>query len=360
MKSHGLFSFVSLVVLLAGCPGKKDGHRAEPGSGSGALPLGSGSAADVILPPAAPLPEPPPGLPPLPQGPTVTPEQVALGELLFFDGRLAADGTTACATCHDPDADWSGAGRQNNALGRPNLRRAPSLADLAWRADKLGWDGRYTTVDKLLFQHIRGQQGVDASAAITKIAALPVYRAHFQRAFAADPDGGRLLAALAAYARTRYTAPGAWTEAEQGTAPAPGKAATPMARGYVLFTGKAQCGECHLPPLYSDGGYHRLGLIAQPDDGRGKVDPLKKGAFRTPSLRGAALRKTFFHDGSATSLDAAIDWHLAGGTGQGADPSIVDLPKVTLSAAERADLDAFVRALSPARTVPYPRPILPQ
>src|SRR5246127_4754565 len=31
-----------------------------------------------------------------------TPEKVALGEKLFFDGRLSVDGTVACSTCHDP------------------------------------------------------------------------------------------------------------------------------------------------------------------------------------------------------------------------------------------------------------------
>jgi cytochrome c peroxidase len=31
-----------------------------------------------------------------------TPEKIALGKRLFFDGRLSADGTVACATCHDP------------------------------------------------------------------------------------------------------------------------------------------------------------------------------------------------------------------------------------------------------------------
>jgi len=33
-----------------------------------------------------------------------TPDKVSLGEKLFFDGRLSADGTVACATCHDPGA----------------------------------------------------------------------------------------------------------------------------------------------------------------------------------------------------------------------------------------------------------------
>jgi len=31
-----------------------------------------------------------------------TPAKIALGERLFFDGRLSANGTVACSTCHDP------------------------------------------------------------------------------------------------------------------------------------------------------------------------------------------------------------------------------------------------------------------
>ena len=32
-----------------------------------------------------------------------TSEKIALGEKLFFEPRLSADGTVACASCHDPD-----------------------------------------------------------------------------------------------------------------------------------------------------------------------------------------------------------------------------------------------------------------
>src|SRR6266849_5548347 len=31
-----------------------------------------------------------------------TPAKIALGEKLFFDGRLSVDGTVACSTCHNP------------------------------------------------------------------------------------------------------------------------------------------------------------------------------------------------------------------------------------------------------------------
>src|SRR5438552_8852216 len=31
-----------------------------------------------------------------------TPEKISLGQKLFFDRRLSADGTVSCSTCHDP------------------------------------------------------------------------------------------------------------------------------------------------------------------------------------------------------------------------------------------------------------------
>src|ERR1700730_4936834 len=36
-----------------------------------------------------------------PDNPQTT-EKIALGQKLFFDGRLSADGSVACSTCHDP------------------------------------------------------------------------------------------------------------------------------------------------------------------------------------------------------------------------------------------------------------------
>src|SRR5260370_16906889 len=38
-----------------------------------------------------------------------TPEKIALGEKLFFEPRLSADGTVACASCHDPERAFTDA-----------------------------------------------------------------------------------------------------------------------------------------------------------------------------------------------------------------------------------------------------------
>src|SRR5712691_10130545 len=44
---------------------------------------------------------------PVPAGNPQTPEKIELGKLLFFDKRLSAANTMACASCHDPAKGWS-------------------------------------------------------------------------------------------------------------------------------------------------------------------------------------------------------------------------------------------------------------
>jgi cytochrome c peroxidase len=317
-----------LLLALAACP--RSGNKTiEPVQKKDA-----GSAAAIELPPAPPLPEIPKGLPPVQVD--ATPELVAFGAAMFAEPKLSTTGKLSCASCHDPSKDYSGT-RQPTAAGQMNLRRTMALANVAWQTS-FGWDGRYATLDDQLAAHLTGQLG-DVAAATMRVADDPAYRAHVARTSAT------LLAALRAFVLTRYDGDAPWDREESG--PKGGHAA-----GYALFMGKAQCGVCHPPPLYTDQAFHRLGLIQSHDEGRGRADPKQQGAFATPTLRGAARRPAFFHDGSATTLDAAIDWHLAGGTGQGADPSIVDLKKIALTADERTALGAFVRALTQTRDAP--------
>src|SRR6266849_1897226 len=57
-----------------------------------------------------------------------TPEKIALGQKLFFDGRLSADGTVACSTCHDPARAFTD-GRPTSVgiKGRIGQRNAPPI-----------------------------------------------------------------------------------------------------------------------------------------------------------------------------------------------------------------------------------------
>jgi cytochrome c peroxidase len=335
-----------LVLLLAACGNKSSEKPAKPKDDAAVAAVAD---AHVALPPAPPLPAVPAGLPPLPELPNVTPEAVALGELLFFDSRLSVANSLSCAGCHDPMHNFSGH-RDLNATGKTNVRRTQAIVNVAWQKE-FGWDGRFTSLAEHLAAHARGQLGDDLSSAVARIKDVPGYRAYFARV--GPVSGDTAITALSAYVLTRYAGDAPWDRLERAPdLPAELKA------GYQLFIGKAQCAVCHTPPLYTDHAYHRLGLIATPDEGRGRVDPAKQGAFKTPTLRGASIRTRLFHDASAETLEAAIDWHLAGGTGQNADPSIVDLKKVTLSMQERVQLGWFVRALTDSLS-PTTKPTLP-
>jgi cytochrome c peroxidase len=108
-------------------------------------------------------------------------------------------------------------------------------------------------------------------------------------------------------------------------------------RGYLLFNNpdKANCGGCHLdrprpdglPPLFTDGQYEALGaprnpaLAANRDQAYfdlGVCGPYRTdmrdetqfcGMFVTPTLRNAATRRVFFHNGVFHSLQAVQDFY---------------------------------------------------
>ncbi|HET7525066.1 MAG TPA: cytochrome-c peroxidase, partial [Burkholderiaceae bacterium] len=79
-----------------------------------------------------------------------SPQAVALGEQLFFDARLSADGTLSCGTCHRPELAF--ADGRARGVGRELLdRNTPSL----WNAVNERWYGWDGAADSLWSQAIR-------------------------------------------------------------------------------------------------------------------------------------------------------------------------------------------------------------
>jgi cytochrome c peroxidase len=92
--------------------------------------------------------------PPVPSDPSNrvagSPNAIVLGEHLFNEPRLSADGAMSCATCHVAGRDW--ADGRSKAMGRGELdRRTPSLWNVGY-AHWFGWDG---AGDSLWSQSIR-------------------------------------------------------------------------------------------------------------------------------------------------------------------------------------------------------------
>lgn len=356
MKTRAM---LSLALLLAAACGKDEDKPAAPPP---AKPK-TVEPAKPKLPAAAPVAEAPVGLPetPSPQDNPTTADKVELGAMLFFDPRISDGGTFSCETCHVPEKGWAD-GEKLSAKhdGNLNTRHSPTLFNVAY-VNEWYWDGRMSTLEAQIMAAWKGQVGATPDAIATKLNAIPGYAERFQRAFGGPATGDNIVQALAAFVRTIRSGDSAWDRYEKGDKTA---VSEDVVAGFEIFTAKANCALCHAPPLYMDTLYHNAGVgyegVKEPDPGRGKVTskPEETGAFKTPGLRGVALHPPYFHDGSAASLEDAVDFMLAGGYRKGNKHIDPKLKPAKLSAKERDQLLAFIRALSPD-SITFERPELP-
>lgn len=183
--------------------------------------------------------------------------------------------------------------------------------------------------------------------------------------------------ALGAYERLLHCGPSrfdAWVAGDDGAMTAA------EVHGAELFVGEAGCVGCHSGPTMSDERFHVVGLqptfvatvfvdrddrgaglglmlrdasplriegaYADGDDGRAAFPRTEalEGAFRTPRLRCVAQRPSFMHTGQFVRLEDAVAFHVRGGD-RGGYIGTSELVPLDLTAADRADLVAFLRAL---------------
>lgn len=294
---------------------------------------------------------------PFPASNPYSAEKRALGQRLFFDKGLSADGSIACASCHDRSKGFSD-GRVT-AIGvprRPLARHAPTLWNLAW-AGPVFWDGRARSLEEQAAGPIIApdEMAQPMDALIKRLAGRRDYARAFAKAFPDDPRAteDNLKKALATYERTLVSPPtrfDRWVAGDAG-------ALTPReVEGFRLFAGKAGCAECHAGWAFTDYGFYDIGLASE-DRGRGAVLRIEKAehAFKTPSLREAARRAPYMHDGSLATL-ADVVRHYAGGiTDRATLPP--DLRRIALAQSEQDALVAFIKTLTlegdplPPRTI---------
>lgn len=295
-----------------------------------------------------------------PQNPT-TAAKVALGEQLFFDTRLSDDGKFACVTCHLPEMGWTdGKKLSEKHNGKLNKRHSPTMYNVGYALDWY-WDGRKKTLEDQIFAAWTGQVGATPDKIAAALAAVPAYKDAFQKAFNETPNKDNIPKALASFLRITLRSGNApWDRYEAGDKTAVSEDAI---KGQAIFAGKAKCVVCHAPPLYSDMKYHNIGVgykdVKTPDVGRFKVSQnvAETGAFKTPGLRNVTKSAPFFHDGSASTVEEAVDFMLAGGHRANNDHIDPLLTPVTLTDDERKQLLTFIESLT--EDAKYTPPKLP-
>jgi cytochrome c peroxidase len=196
--------------------------------------------------------------------------------------------------------------------------------------------------------------------------------------------------AIAAYEKTlRFSGSrfDAYVDATvRGDPKAPTLLTEPEKRGLRIFIGEGRCATCHNGPLLTDQHFHNTGVPRldpkHPDLGRSaatalvakdefnclgrysdarpeqceelafmvKDDPNLVGAFKTPGLRGVALRAPYMHAGQFGSLKEVVGHYRKA---PAAPVGKSELAKIRLSDTEVEYLAAFLGTLdSPVREQP--------
>ena len=321
-----------------------------------------------------------------------TPEKIALGEKLFFDGRLSVDGTVACSTCHDPALAFTdGRPVSIGVKGRLGQRNSPTILNALYN-DTQFWDGRAKTLEEQAALPITNPSEMGQptlGAAVAQIAAVKEYEQAFRNVFGRPINGTDLVRAIASYERTQFSFDSPFDHFMAGERKAISDSAK---QGWDLFNTRARCNKCHAlnenkrdPTFFIDKDFHNIGIgiirhnvvalacKAEQEIDSGKIIDVDQAAiqsetsvvgrflvtkqekdiasFKTPSLRNVLVTAPYFHDGSQATLWDVVD-HYNHGDGL-KDPWLdEDMQPLALSESEIDDVVAFLATLTSAQYQP--------
>jgi cytochrome c peroxidase len=361
----------------------------------------------------------------------------SLGRALFFDATLSASGRMACSSCHDPMHAWGPPNSRAVQLGgadlnKPGVRAVPTLRyqqdapafsehftdsddDDGLDQGPAGgrdWDGRAASAHEQARAPLLSpfeMANADSTAVVAKLQRSPNV-ALFRNAFGGhvfDAPGlawNGVLMALEAFQQSPadfYPYSSKYDEYLRGKE----TLSVQEQRGLSLFNdpAKGNCAQCHASamrrgafPQFTDRSFVALGAPRNPKipanaDPKyfdlGLCGPLRTdlaahagycGMFKTPTLRNAAVRGAFFHNGVFNTLEQVVRFYQQ----RDVDPGLVypramkfdDLPrayranvafdapfdraagaKPRFTDADAADIVAFLRTLTDADLVRAPR-----
>jgi cytochrome c peroxidase len=300
----------------------------------------------------------------IPDNNPLSTDKIALGKLLYFDGRLSKDGTIACASCHIPFHGFADPDRTSKGVGQlRGQRNSPTVINRLFSKEQF-WDGRAADLEEQAHGPLINpvEMAMPAHARVVEnVKKVKGYAPLFEKAFGSkEITMPRIAQAIASYERTVVSGDSPFDRYMAGDK---GAMSAEAVRGMELFNGKANCKTCHSGFNFTDESYHNLGVgmdKAKPDLGRYEISKAEseKGAFKTPTLRNVVLTAPYMHDGSESTLVEVVEFYNKGGT---KNPWLSkEIKPLNLTSQEAGDLLAFLEALTGPVNNMEPPPSLPQ
>jgi cytochrome c peroxidase len=281
----------------------------------------------------------------------ITKEKVELGRLLFFDKRLSANNTIACASCHIPALAFTDGQPVSTGINsQQGGRSAPTAINRGFSTAQF-WDGRAATLEDQSigpFANLIEHGFASHDELIKKINSIKGYKKLFSDVYGkkklTKENVGR---AIAAFQRTLISGNSPFDRFDyDGDQKAISESAK---RGKNLFFDKARCNLCHMGTNFSDEKFHNIGIGWDDSDtldlGRYRVSKNEKdlGAFKTPTLREITKTAPYMHDGRFATLEDVIKHYNKGGVKNPfLDNQVIPL---NLSDLEIKDLLSMLRSL---------------
>ncbi len=344
--------------------------------------MGSVSAAPLGLPPV-----------PIPADNPQTPAKIKLGDTLFHDARLSADGKVSCSTCHQESKGFTDHKRVSEGFNKlTGTRNAPTVINSAYMKT-LFLDGREPDLEGQSTQPpVNPVEGglPDHNAELKIIRADPDYARAFKAVFGVDRQHITMKEvswAIASFERTVIAGDSPFDRYYYGGEKNALNAS--QTRGLKVFLEQGRCVSCHrieqTQALFMDNRFHNIGIGFKRIHGkeagtakaflktrRGGADVdhtvlsnenmselgrfavteniTQVGAFKTSTLRNIALTQPYMHDGSLKTLEDVVDFYNNGGRVKDTDPTSAFLSggirPLDLSDKQKKDLVAFLKALT--------------
>ena len=238
-----------------------------------------------------------------------------LGRVLFYDKRLSHDNGVACASCHKQANGFSDANQFSAGInGQLTSRHSPGLANVTFYVNgRMFWDERAASLEEQALIPIESpsEMGATLAEVVTKLSQTNFYPQLFQAAFGTpEVTPERIAKAIGQFERSMVSYQSKFDSAFASGSAQPNFAAvfTPdEIAGEAIFNGVGRCEGCHTTNAHVGQQATNIGLDAT------IVDPgAGTGQFKTPSLRNAAVRGRFMHDGRFSTLQEVVEFYNSG------------------------------------------------
>lgn len=253
----------------------------------------------------------------------VTDAGATLGRVLFYDTKLSANGTIACASCHLQSSGFSDPNAFSVGFeGGLTPRNSMSIANARYyRNGRFFWDERANNLEEQVLMpvvdHI--EMGLTLDELVTTVQAEDYYHVLFRQAFGDQTvTTNRISQALAQFVRSVVSFDSKYDQAlAQAGNDNNGDLAGLTAQenlGRQLFDQRG-CDRCHRTDLFIGDEARNNGLDANVTDlGLGLVtgNANDNGKFKSPSLRNIELTAPYMHDGRFATLEEVVEHYNSG------------------------------------------------